>query len=129
MKKYLMAFLIWVFIIPLAILNAGLRENVLVKLGAVALPLSGVILSCCIFGMAFFTIPKIKNCEKKDYFIFGIMWFILTNLFDLISYIMDGGGFIDLLKSYNIFTGNTWLIVVLTALISPVAVIKIRKKK
>ena len=49
MKKYVFAFLIWVMIIPIAILNGGFREYVLVKLGGLALPLSGIILSICIF--------------------------------------------------------------------------------
>lgn len=129
MKKYVIAFLIWVMIIPIAILNGGFREYVLVNLGGLARPLSGIILSVCIFIVAYFLVPKIKNCEKKDYIIFGVMWFILTNLFDLTAYIKDGGGFVDLLQSYNIFTGNTWIIVVLTALFAPMTVMKIRENK
>lgn len=85
-----------------------------------ARPLSGIILSVCIFAVAYFLVPKIKNCVKRDYIIFGVIWFILTNLFDLVAYIKEGGGFADLLQSYNILTGNTWLIVVLTALLAPV---------
>ena len=73
MKKYVYAFLIWVMIIPIAILNGGLREYVLVKLGNLALPLSGIILSLCIFVVAYLLVPKIKNCTKKDYIIFGVM--------------------------------------------------------
>lgn len=129
MKKYLHAILIWLLIIPLAILNGGLRNNVLYKLGDVALPLSGIILSICIFVVAYLLVPKIKNCTKKDYIIFGVMWFILTNLFDLIAYINAGVGFAGLVQSYNILTGNTWLLVVLTALFSPVIVMNIIRKK
>ena len=51
-KKYAQAVLIWILIIPLAILNGGLRENVLNKLGDIALPLSGIILSLCILLVA-----------------------------------------------------------------------------
>ena len=40
MKKYACAFLIWAMIIPIAILNGGFREYVLVKLGGLARPLS-----------------------------------------------------------------------------------------
>ena len=90
MKKYVFAFLIWVMIIPIAILNGGFREYVLVNLGVLARPLSGIILSVCIFIVAYLLVPKIKNCVKRDYIIFGIMWFILTNLFDLSSYIKAG---------------------------------------
>lgn len=129
MKKYLQAILIWILIIPIAILNGGLREYVLVKLGNLSLPLSGIILSLCIFVVAYLLVPKIKNCTKKDYIIFGVMWFILTNLFDLIAYINAGVGFAGLVQSYNILTGNTWLLVVLTALFSPVIVMNIIRKK
>ena len=129
MKKYVIAFLIWVMIIPIAILNGGFREYVLVKLGVLARPLSGIILSICIFIVAYLLVPKIKNCVKKDYVLFGVMWFVLTNLFDLSAYIKNGEGFAGLLQSYNIFTGNTWLLVVLTALLAPTVVMKIRGKK
>lgn len=74
MKKYLQAVAIWFLIIPIAILNGGLRENVLIKLGTAALPLSGIILSLCIFVMAFLFIPKIKDCKKTDYIFIGIIW-------------------------------------------------------
>lgn len=56
------------------------------------------------------------------------MWFILTNLFDLSAYIREGTGFKGLLQSYNIFTGNTWLLVVLTALFAPMIVVRIKDK-
>ena len=129
MKKYIQAIGIWFLIIPLAIINGGLRENVLVKLGNIALPLSGLILSICIFLVAYLLIPKIKNCEAKDYIIFGVIWFVLTNLFDLFMYISEGGGFKDLLNSYNFLNGNLWILVVMTTLISPLVVSKIRLKK
>ena len=61
MSKYIQAIGIWFLIIPLAIMNGGLRENILVKLGDIALPLSGIILSICIFVVAYLLIPKIKN--------------------------------------------------------------------
>ena len=67
LNKYIQATGIWFLIIPLAIINGGLRENILIKLGDIALPLSGIILSICIFVVAYLLIPKIKNCKKTDY--------------------------------------------------------------
>ena len=107
-KKYGTAILIWMLLIPIAILNGGLREYVLVYLGVIARPLSGIILSSCILS--------------SDW----NPWFLLTNIFDLILFIKNGGGLIDLLQSYDISTGNTWILVVLTALLSPLIVMKIR---
>ena len=127
--KYIQAIGIWFLIIPLAIINGGLRENVLVKLGDIALPLSGIILSVCIFIVAYLLIPRIKNCELKDYIIFGVIWFILTNLFDLFMYISEGGGIKQLLNSYDFLDGNLWILVVITTLVSPILVSKIKSKK
>ena len=129
MSKYIQAIGIWFLIIPLAIINGGLRENILIKLGDIALLLSGIILNICIFVVAYLLIPKIKNCKQTDYFIFGIIWFILTNLFDLLMYISEDGGIKDLLGSYNFLTGNLWILVVITTFISPIVVSKIKKKK
>ena len=128
-KKYMQAIGIWLFIIPLAILNGGFRESVLVKLGDIALPLSGIILSACIFIVAYVFIPKIKNCRTKDYVIFGLIWFVLTNLFDLTMYISEGGGMKDLINSYNFLNGNLWILVVVTTLVSPVIVAKIKRRE
>ncbi|MBR1705483.1 MAG: hypothetical protein IJ721_01690 [Bacteroidales bacterium] len=71
-------------IIPLAILNGGLREYVL------------------------------TGCRKSDYVSFGIIRFILINAFDLMAYLRDGSGFSGLLHSYDFRTGNTWILLVLT---------------
>ncbi|NLL01077.1 MAG: hypothetical protein GX271_10510 [Clostridiales bacterium] len=128
MNKYIKAVAIWVLIIPLAILNGIFRENVLSKMGDFSLPLSGIILCLCIFLVALLFVPKIKNCTRNDYIIFGVIWFVLTNLFDLALYIREGGGFGDLLKSYNFLTGNLWVLVVLTSLISPFLSAKIRNR-
>lgn len=125
--KYLKAIGIWILIIPIAILNGGFRENVLVKLGDIANPISGIILSVCIFVIAYFLIPKIRNCKKIDYILFGIIWFLLTNLFDLSMFIKSGEGFAGLVKAYDITSGNFWSLVTLTTLISPFLVAKIKR--
>lgn len=122
MKKYLQAIAIWILIIPLAILNGGFRENILKKLGAIASPISGIILSICIFVVAFLLVPRIKDCKKIDYVIFGIIWCCLTNLFDLSMFIMNGGEFLDLVEQYYFWTGNLWIVVVLSTLLAPVIV-------
>ena len=129
MKKYLKAVGIWFLIIPVAILSGALRESVLNKLGNISLPLSGIILSICIFLVAYLLIPKIKNCKRKDYIIFGIIWFILTNLFDLLMYISEGENFLALINSYNFMSGNLWILVCITSLISPIVVYKLKGGK
>ena len=111
--KILKSLLVWVCFIPAAILNGGLREHVLV--GAVgekwALPLSGIILSACIFLITWFLLPRtVKALSAKDSLRIGICWVFLTIAFE----------FEELLAAYNPLTGNLWLIVLVTTLLSPV---------
>ena len=127
-KKYAQALGIWCLIIPLAILNGGLREMVLVKLGRAALPLSGVLLSACILAVALWLIPKIKGCTRGDYLAFGALWFVLTNGFDLRMNLAEGGGLSELLALYDVTTGNLWLLVVIVTALAPYLAAKWRHK-
>lgn len=128
LKKYAQALGIWCLIVPLAILNGGLREYVLVGLGKAALPLSGVILSACILAVALWLIPKIKNCTRQDYLAFGAIWFLLTNFFDLRMILAEGGGLSDLLALYDVTAGNLWLLVVIVTALAPYLAAKWRHK-
>ena len=57
----------------------------------------------------------------------------MKNLFfiflDLFMYISEGGGIKELLNSYNFLNGNLWILVVITTLVSPIVVLKIKEKK
>ena len=44
-------------------------------------------------------------------------------------YISEGGGIKELLNSYNFLNGNLWILVVITTLVSPIVVLKIKEKK
>ena len=121
--KILKSLLVWVCFIPAAILNGGLREHVLV--GAVgekwALPLSGIILSACIFLITWFLLPRtVKALSAKDSLRIGICWVFLTIAFEFVSGLAGGNTIKELLAAYNPLTGNLWLIVLVTTLLSPV---------
>ncbi|MBO8474441.1 MAG: hypothetical protein IAB91_04010 [Bacteroidetes bacterium] len=121
--KILKSLLVWVCFIPAAILNGGLREHVLV--GAVgekwALPLSGIILSACIFLITWFLLPRtVKALSAKDSLRIGICWVFLTIVFEFASGLAGGNTIKELLAAYNPLTGNLWLIVLVTTLLSPV---------
>ena len=121
--KILKSLLVWVCFIPAAILNGGLREHVLA--GAVgekwALPLSGIILSACIFLITWFLLPHtVKALSVKDSLRIGICWVFLTIAFEFASGLAGGNTIKELLAAYNPLTGNLWLIVLVTTLFSPV---------
>ena len=127
--KFVKAFLIWLLIIPFAILNGGLREYFLEPIlgKSIALSLSGIILSVIVFVVAYLLIPKIKGCKTSEYVVFGTLWFVLTNLFDFLMIVVQDKPLSAFFEMYDFTTGNLWILVVITSLISPLLVVKIRK--
>ena len=67
--KFIKAFLIWLLMSPLGIINGILRETITEPLfgRSIALPLSGIILIIMIFVLAYILIPKIGKCTAHDY--------------------------------------------------------------
>ena len=121
--KILKSLLVWVCFIPAAILNGGLREHVLARaLGEKwALPLSGIILSACIFLITWFLLPRtVKALSAKDSLRIGICWVFLTIAFEFASGLAGGNTIKELLAAYNPLTGNLWLLVLAATLLSPV---------
>ena len=138
--KILKSLLVWVCFIPVAILNGGLREHVLARaLGHVlaralgekwALPLSGIILSACIFLITWLLLPRtVKALSSKDSLRIGICWVFLTIAFEFVSGLAGGSTITELLAAYNPLTGNLWLLVLAATLLSPAAVRKITRRR
>jgi len=121
--------LIWLSIIPLAILNGALREAFLIPLLGenFAQPISGIILCLLIFIVSLVFIPRIGKGEQKTYWKIGILWIILTIVFETIFGLAVGNSFSELLRAYDITTGNLWLIIVIFIGIAPWLVAKIKR--
>ena len=121
--KILKSLLVWVCFIPVAILNGGLREHVLARaLGEKwALPLSGIILSACIFLITWLLLPRtVKALSAKDSLRIGICWVFLTIFLEFTLGLAGGSTITELLAAYNPLTGNLWLLVLAATLLSPV---------
>ena len=86
-----------------------------------ALPLSGIILSACIFLITWLLLPRtMKALSAKDSLRIGICWVFLTIAFEFVSGLAGGSTITELLSAYNPLTGNLWLLVLATTLLSPV---------
>lgn len=123
----LKSFIVWLCFIPVAILNGGLREHVLLHtLGERwALPASGIILSACIFLITWWLLPRVaRSSNWRDGWRIGTGWALATIAFELAGGLASGSTLSELLAAYNPFTGNLWLLVVATTLLSPVIVTK-----
>ena len=122
--------LIWLAIIPITFLNLVLLEVVIDELVDTkhALPLSVILLCLMIFTLCWFCIPLIGRGTSKTYWIIGLLWAVLSFLFPIELGLMMGHTFINLIKIYDITSGNFWLLVILFIGITPWLTAKIRRK-
>ena len=123
--KMLKSFLVWLCFIPAAVLNGGLREYGLTEVIGEewALPVSGIILSVCIFLITWLLLPRmIKAFTSKDGWLIGISWALLTIAFEFAAGLAGGSTVSELLAAYNPLSGNLWLLVLATTLLSPIIV-------
>lgn len=106
---------IWLSIIPLAILNAGLREKVLTPLIGTeySLAISGITLIIFIFIVTFILLPKLGKGKPKVYWQIGFLWIMLTLIFETSMGIFMGNTFEQIVNAYDITNGNLWLLVVI----------------
>ena len=121
--------LIWVSLLPLAILNGGFRELYLITLVPenYAEPISGIILCLLIFLVSYIFIPRIGKGNSETYLKMGVLWVTLTIVFETMLGLAMGSTLTELLQAYDVRTGNLWLLVVLFMGITPWTVAKIKK--
>lgn len=121
----LKSLIVWLCFIPVAVLNGGLREYVLAKaIGEEwALPVSGAILSVCVFLITKLLLPRIARVSSsKDCWAIGGCWLVLTIAFEFAAGLAGDDGPTELIAAYNPLTGNLWLLVLATTLLSPIIV-------
>ena len=130
--RLLKSFIVWICFIPVAILNGGLREYVLVKFigEETALPVSGILLSVFIFLVTWLMLPRLvkaKGCGMKDCLAIGFCWALLTVAFESAAGIAGGSTVTEILAAYNPLTGNLWVLVLVTTMLSPVLLKVLRR--
>lgn len=122
--KYLKSFPVWLCFIPAAILNGGFREYVLTKYldTAPATVTSGILLSILILLITWMLLPRLVTLNRKESYITGGIWMLLTVLFEFTSGIGTGVPIEELIAAYNPLSGNLWIQVVLTTMFAPVII-------
>lgn len=128
--KYLKSLLVWLCFIPTAILNGGFREYVLTKYldTALATAASGILLSIMILFITWLLLPRLVTLNRKESFIAGIIWTLLTVIFEFTSVIGTGVPMKELIAAYNPLSGNLWILVVLTTMFAPTIISRINKR-
>ena len=126
----LKSILVWLSIIPLAILNGGLRDTFITPLIGenFSRPISGFTLCCLIFIVSFIFVPRLGNGVKKIYIQMGILWVLLTIIFETVFGLLQGNNFNEIINAYDLTTGDLWLIVVIFIGFVPYLTAKIKRK-
>ena len=123
--------MLWFIIAVFAIGNGILRESVFVPYfgETVALPLSGITLSIIIFALTYLMFGLIGKKEDYVYLTIGIQWVAMTLIFEFVfgHYILKKS-WIELFQVFNVLEGNLFLVALITSLVSPLLVSRIKKE-
>ncbi|WP_275097081.1 hypothetical protein [Sedimenticola hydrogenitrophicus] len=125
------AALVWLIIAILAIANGALRDLVLTPLigPAWALPLSGVSLSFIILLVTNLTLRFLGANSTTTRWLIGVQWVVMTLVFEFgLGHYFTEKSWEELLRSFNVLTGDLLLLVLFVSLIAPSLVARIRYK-
>lgn len=126
----LRSILIWLAIIPCAILNGGVREYLFRPLlgERLALVASGVVLAGIIILLATLFIPRLGRAGSPlPVWRIGLLWVLLTVTFETLLVLSQGAGIDGVLRNYDPRNGNLWIFVVAVTLLAPRLALWIRR--
>jgi hypothetical protein len=129
MSPWLKALALWFGILALAFANGALRAQVLIPaLGnTTGLISSGLILSVCIFGVAFAAAPSYGRMTSHQWLLIGAFWLVLTLIFEFsVGRFIEHKSWSELFEAYTFKGGNIWPLVLLAAFIAPWCAARIR---
>lgn len=123
----LKASLVWLLIAVLAVINGVFRESILnPSLGEhLALPMSGITLSIMIVIVTYAVFDWLKARTQKQCIGIGIQWALMTLLFEfLFGHYVAQKPWSEILHVFNVLSGDLFLLVILTLLLSPCFIAK-----
>lgn len=123
------AFLAWLLMLVLAIVNGAFRQGVLIpqfgeRGGHVV---STLLLSLLILLAAWLSIPWVRPETPRDTWFIGIGWLVLTLAFEFLAgHYLFGDPWATLLADYNVAAGRIWILVPIATLLAPAFVVRMR---
>jgi hypothetical protein len=111
----------WFAMMVLAIINGAFREYFYKsKLGdPAANQVSTVILLILVTAYIWLLIKRWPFRSAAQAWLIGIIWFIMTELFEFGMGISAGDSWEKMIGAYNVFAGQLWIFIPLWILISP----------
>ena len=122
MKTVLKTIAIWLIMVICAIFNGLLRDRLLNKLLGtdVALPVSGIVLSCLIGLIVYAAIPFFGSQNRHTFLGVGLGLVLMTLVFETVFGMMLGGkSWHEILQLFDVTRGNLFSLVLLVTLLSP----------
>ena len=71
----------------------------------------------------------IKDNIRTERWLMGIVWALLTAIFEFVAGLSGGNNIKELLAAYNPLTGNLWLLVMVITLFAPVMESSMRRRR
>ena len=127
MKIVIKSFLVWLMIIPLAVINGLVRDCVMQPLlGRYALPVSGLTLCVLVMTLTWLFVPRLGIKDFRQLALVGLVWALLAIVFECLLGFALGRSWADLLAAYDVSSGNLWLLVVVCVGCAPWLAAKMR---
>lgn len=119
---FIRAFLVWLALLVLAVVNGGLREAWLIPRigGAAGHAVSSLSLSGAILVVSWLTMGWIYPASARDAFLIGLAWLALTLAFEFLAgHYLFRKPWNELLVDYDIMSGRIWVLVLVTTMFAP----------
>jgi hypothetical protein len=129
MPLFLRSVLAWLAILGLAILNGALRQGLLLqRLGdRTAHIVSTLLLSILVLTATWVLWPWLRPASSREAWLVGVLWVLLTVAFEFLAgHYVFGTSWKKLLGDYNVAQGRVWLLVLITTLLAPLLVFRLR---
>lgn len=129
MALWLKSLALWFAILALAVINGTLRERALIPaLGSAAgLVTSGVILSACIFLVAWAGVPWYGPLASHQWVWVGVFWLVLTLMFEFgFGRLVQHKTWTELFEAYTFKGGSLWPMVLVATFVAPWCAAKVR---
>lgn len=121
--------LLWLPMIVIAFGNATLRELLFIKyyneFRAHQLSTITLIVLCAIY--IWLVIPLLNIQNSRQAFLIGIVWVLLTVMFEFTLGRLTNKSWEYLLRDYNIFDGRIWLVFLISLFLLPYVCYVLRK--
>lgn len=122
--------LLWLPMILIAFANAMLREMVIIKhyseYHAHQLSTITLIIFCALY--VWLVYPMLQIQRPAHAWVIGMLWVLLTVIFEFALGRLTGKSWTFLLENYNLLAGRIWLIFLISLLFLPYLVHTIRNK-